>query len=91
MVRTVNIAKEKGIENFCNVHDSFATHACDIDKLNESIREAFVGIFKQNLLSSFKLDVGLQLDTETKEKLPAIPKSGNLELDLLHKSKFFFA
>jgi len=91
MVRTVNIAKEKGIENFCNVHDSFATHACDIDKLNESIREAFVGIFKQNLLSSFKLDVGLQLDTETKEKLPAIPESGNLELDLLHKSKFFFA
>ena len=41
--------------------------------------------------SSFKLDIGLQLDTETKEKLPAIPESGNLELDLLHKSKFFFA
>ena len=91
MIKTVNIAKAKGIDNFCNVHDSFATHACDIDKLNVSIREAFVETFGKNLLGKFKEDVGKLLDEETRGKLPTIPDSGDLELDLLYQSKFFFA
>ena len=66
MIKTVNIAKEKGIDSFCNVHDSFATHACDIDKLNQSIREAFVDAFSQDLLTKFKLDVGQLLPEEAK-------------------------
>jgi DNA-directed RNA polymerase len=91
MVKTVNIAKAKGIDSFCNVHDSFATHACDIDKLNQSIREAFVDTFSQDLFTKFKLDVGQLLPDETRNKLPAIPESGDLNLALLHQSKFFFA
>ena len=91
MIKTVNIAKAKGIDNFCNVHDSFATHACDVDKLNLSIREAFVETFSKDLLGKFKVDVGRLLDDETRGKLPTIPESGDLELDLLYQSKFFFA
>jgi len=92
MIKTVNIAKEKGIDSFCNVHDSFATHACDIDKLNESIREAFVQTFSQDLLGELKKDVSLLVeDKETIKKFPEVPASGDLELDLLHQSKFFFA
>jgi DNA-directed RNA polymerase len=73
------------------VHDSFATHACDVDKLNLSIREAFVETFSKDLLGKFKEDVGRLLDDETKGKLPSIPESGDLELGLLYQSKFFFA
>ena len=91
MIKTVNIAKAKGIDNFCNVHDSFATHACDVDKLNLSIREAFVETFSKDLLGKFKEDVGILLDDETRGKLPSIPESGDLELGLLYQSKFFFA
>ena len=91
MIRTVNIAREKGIENFCNVHDSFATHACDIDKLNESIREAFVSIFSKDLLSDFKAKVSETLSDEAIAELPERPKDGELDLDLLHKCKYFFA
>ena len=91
MIRTVNIARAKGIENFCNVHDSFATHACDIDKLNESIREAFVSIFSKDLLSDFKAKVSETLSDEAIAELPDRPKDGELDLDLLHKCKYFFA
>ena len=91
MIRTVNIAREKGIENFCNVHDSFATHACDIDKLNESIREAFVSIFSKDLLSDFKAKVSETLSDEAIAELPDRPENGELDLDLLHKCKYFFA
>ena len=92
MIKTVNIAKEKGIDNFCNVHDSFATHACDIDKLNESIREAFVQTFKEDLFDKLKKETALLVeDKEAVKKFPEIPASGELDLDLLHQSKFFFA
>lgn len=92
MIRTVNIAKEKGITNFCNVHDSFATHACDIDKLNESIREAFVEIFNEDLFGKLKKDASLLVeDKEAVKKFPEVPENGDLELALLHQSKFFFA
>jgi DNA-directed RNA polymerase len=73
------------------VHDSFATHACDIDKLNESIREAFVSIFSKDLLSDFKAKVSETLSDEAIAELPDRPKDGELDLDLLHKCKYFFA
>ena len=95
MIRTVNIANEKGIKNFCNVHDSFATHACDVDKLNESIREAFVGIFSQDLLTEFKKDALQLIPDDKKEqataRFPARPTDGDLDLSLLHECKYFFA
>ena len=91
MIRTVNIAKENGINNFCNVHDSFATHACDVDVLNKRIREAFVGIFSEDLLSKFKQQVSQNIPEEAISNLPNRPKDGNLELDQLHQCKYFFA
>ena len=91
MIKTVNIAKEKGVNNFCNVHDSFATHASDVDKLNESIREAFVETFKQDLLGKFKKDVGQLIPEEDRKKLPEVHEGGELYLNLLHQSKFFYA
>ena len=45
----------------------------------------------KDLLTKFKLDVGQLLPEEARNKLPAIPASGDLNLALLHQSKFFFA
>ena len=92
MMEMVNIAKEAGIENFCNVHDSYATNACDIDKLNESIRKAFIKTFTDfNVLQDFKDDVEKQLPEKLRETLPDVPEKGSLDINVLEKAKFFFA
>ena len=92
MMETVNIAKEAGIQNFCNVHDSYATNACDIDKLNISIRKAFMKTFTDfDVLQDFKNEVELKLPENLKKKLPDVPEKGSLDISLLEKAKFFFA
>ena len=92
MMEMVNIAKEAGIENFCNVHDSYATNACDIDKLNESVRKAFIKTFTDfNVLQDFKDDVEKQLPEKLRETLPDVPEKGSLDINVLEKAKFFFA
>ena len=92
MMKTVNIAYKNGITNFCNVHDSFGTTAGDVETLNKSIREAFIEMFTQHdILENFKKDVLEQLPKELHNKLPEVPAKGNLEINQLRDSEFFFA
>lgn len=42
--------------NFASVHDSFWSHACDIDVLNKILREEFVTLYKQPLLENLMRD-----------------------------------
>ena len=92
MIETVNIALENGIENFCNVHDSFGTTAADVEVLNKSLREAFIQMFTDNdILANFRDDVLRQLPEEYKTKLPEVPQKGDLDINELRNSEFFFA
>ena len=92
MIKTVNIAYKNGIKNFCNVHDSFGTTAGDVEMLNKSIREAFIDMFsKHDILNDFREDVLKQLPDKLKSKLPEIPSKGDLDINKLRESKFFFA
>ena len=92
MIKTVNIAYKNGIKNFCNVHDSFGTTAGDVEMLNKSIREAFIDMFsKHDILNEFREDVIRQLPDKLKDKLPEIPSKGDLDINKLRESKFFFA
>jgi len=92
MMKTVNIAHKNGIQNFCNVHDSFGTTAGDVEVLNQSLREAFVTMFSENdILENFRSDVLKQLPVELHKKIPEAPSKGNLDINQLRESKFFFA
>jgi len=92
MMKTVNIAHKNGIQNFCNVHDSFGTTAGDVEVLNQSLREAFVTMFSENdILENFRNDVLKQLPVELHKKIPEAPSKGNLDINQLRESKFFFA
>jgi DNA-directed RNA polymerase len=92
MIKTVNIAYKNGIKNFCNVHDSFGTTAGDVEMLNKSIREAVIDMFsKHDILNEFREDVIRQLPDKLKNKLPEIPSKGDLDINKLRESKFFFA
>ena len=92
MIETVNVAMDNGIINFCNVHDSFGTTAADVEVLNTSLREAFINMFTENdILENFRNDVLRQLPEKYHDKLPEVPQKGNLDINELRKSKFFFA
>jgi DNA-directed RNA polymerase len=92
MMKTVNVAYKNGVINFCNVHDSFGTTAADVETLNKSIREAFIEMFTNNdILENFRNDVLRQLPKELHDKLPEVPAKGDLEINQLRDSEFFFA
>jgi len=92
MIKTVNVAYKNGVKNFCNVHDSFGTTAGDVEMLNKSLREAFIDMFSNHdVLAKFREDVERQLPDKLKAKLPEVPSKGDLDINKLRESKFFFA
>ena len=92
MMKTTNIAYENGIRNFCNVHDSFATTAGDVETLTASLKEAFIQIFTEHdVLKEFKEDVFHQIPENLRAKLPEVPEKGDLDITLLRECDFFFA
>ena len=72
------------IDSFSVVHDSFGTHAADIEQLGVAIRETFVTIYSEDLLEKFREEQG---DAE----LPPIPSYGTLDIQEVLDSEFFFS
>mgnify|MGYP001043618463 FL=1 len=89
LMLTINRLKGGGINSFSSVHDSYGTHACDIDHLNRTLREAFVEQYSKDVLEDFK-DQLLSQTTKSIE-LPAMPQKGQLELGTVIDSPYFFA
>ncbi len=92
LMKTVETAKEKGIDNFAMIHDSYGTHAALAAKLARILREVFVSLFTQHdVLTDFKNAVIKVLDEADIEKLPPIPKQGTLDIEKVLESTYFFA
>jgi DNA-directed RNA polymerase, mitochondrial len=77
------------------VHDSYWTYACDLPKLSQVLREQFVSLYS-------KYDPLWELKEQWEEtyfmdlrrhgvKLPDPPKRGDLDLNLVLKSPYFFS
>ena len=87
-------AGQKGITHFSMVHDSFGTHAADAAQLNRITRETFVGMYLENdILSDLENDLlsNLDVDKLSPDDLPERPKVGNLQLEAVLESDYFFA
>jgi len=70
------------------VHDSFACQASDIPMLSACIREAFVDLYVNNdPLASFLSEV----QELTQDDLPPLPEKGNLDVEQVRDSEFFFS
>ena len=82
----VNDAVDQGIDSFAMIHDDFGVHACDVEKFDQIIRAQFVALYRPDRLS----DLRDQLEASTGCSLPKPPPMGDLDLDLILKSKFFF-
>ncbi|KAL5842149.1 hypothetical protein ACOSQ3_012752 [Xanthoceras sorbifolium] len=86
MMMTAVACRDAGL-NFAGVHDSFWTHACDVDQMNQILREKFVELYDmpilENLLESFQTSY----PTLT---FPSLPERGDFDLKEVLKSPYFF-
>jgi DNA-directed RNA polymerase len=72
---------------FSAVHDSFWTHACDVDEMNSTLRQVFVDLYKQPLLENLRESWEIRYPEIS---FPEIPEKGNLDLEEVKRAKYFF-
>ncbi|XP_068656238.1 DNA-directed RNA polymerase 2, chloroplastic/mitochondrial-like [Aristolochia californica] len=86
MMMTALACKKAGL-NFAGVHDSYWTHACDVDHMNRILREKFVELYEQpileNLLESFQKSF-------PSLSFPPLPERGDFDLKEVLDSAYFF-
>ncbi len=87
----VNMASEYGIQAFSLVHDSYGTLAADTEISACCIREMFVRMYQDDVLGNFRTQLLELLSEKNGQKLPPIPPQGNLDLEMVKQSAFFFA
>jgi DNA-directed RNA polymerase len=89
---STNNAKMHGIDNFAMIHDSYGILPSDVSLMNRIIRQVFVDIYtNEDLLQKFKDQVSAPLSPEEKLQLLPMPKKGNLDINEVLESDFFFA
>jgi len=88
MMLTVRALHARGIRDCSMVHDSYAVHACDVDVMNEVLRDTFVAMHEEftlaRLLEQFRriAPKGLVLQDP--------PVLGSLDLSTVRQSPYFF-
>ena len=89
MTKTINTCKRHGITDFAMVHDSYGTHSSDMPRLSEVLREEFVRLYTEHdVLTELRNHATVTLGTDD---VPHPPAKGNLELQKILKSQYFFA
>ena len=91
MMFTVNRATSHGIGTLSMVHDSYATTAADAGLLFGLIREVFVEMYREPVLEQLQEEFSAQLSPEAREKAPALPERGDLDIEEVLESDFFFS
>ncbi|XP_042517220.1 DNA-directed RNA polymerase 3B, chloroplastic-like isoform X1 [Macadamia integrifolia] len=86
MMMTAIACRDAGL-HFAGVHDSFWTHACDVDEMNQILRAKFVELYSMPVLE--KLLESFQTSYPTLS-FPPLPDRGNFNLREVLKSPYFF-
>ena len=87
LMLTAMACKKLNIE-FAAVHDSFWTHACDVDLMNKVLREQFVHLHSQPLLDDLLKNFRHMYPSI---KFKDVPKRGQFDLSGVLNSTYFFA
>lgn len=92
MMLTTVAAKAEGIEHFAMIHDSYGTHAADAEKLARITRECFVKMYQENdILGMIETSLMANVDLTKVKDYPVRPVIGNLDLNAVKESKYFFS
>lgn len=78
--------KEAGL-SFAAVHDSYWTHACDVDEMRHKLRESFVELYEQPILENLRESIVMRYPNLD---CPPLPERGELNLSEVMKSSYFF-
>lgn len=88
----VKANRSYGIRFFALIHDSFGTIPAYAGMMFKAVRETMVETYENNdVLAEFREEFMDQLHETQLEKMPALPKSGDLDIRLILESDFAFA
>lgn len=85
---TVDELAAEGVQDLALIHDSYGTHATDIDLMGRVLRETFHSIYSTNQLEGFRESVR---ELTGVEDLPEPPALGQLDIGAVLESPFFFS
>ncbi len=87
LMATIRELGASGIVDIICVHDEYGTHACHMDELQYILRQIFVKMYSENnILAQFKE----HNQNLSGIDLPEIPSMGDLSLNDILKSEYFF-
>ena len=89
MMRTAIACADAGL-TFAGVHDSFWTHATDVDTMNVILREKFIEVHKEPLLENLYHEFRANYP-DVADEFPQPPAPGDLDLDVVRDSVYFFS
>ena len=87
MMKTAEECIGRGMD-FAGVHDSFWTHPCSVDEMNVVLRDKFVEVHKEPLLEKLKAELE---ERHPHLAFPPVPKFGDLDLEEVRNSMYFFS
>jgi DNA-directed RNA polymerase len=91
LLNYILLAKEEGITNFSCIHDSIGTDCTNTSLSSHLIRDAFVGLYQDNILLDFTKQVTDRLSEKELKKIPSPPVEGDLDLRDVWDSDYFFS
>ncbi|BDA47730.1 probable DNA-directed RNA polymerase 2, chloroplastic/mitochondrial [Coccomyxa sp. Obi] len=89
MMLTALACKQDGI-TFAGVHDSFWTHAGDAPALAQKLRRTFVDLHSQPLLGQLLAEFKTRFP-DMAHQFPPLPATGDLDLNEVLDSEYFFS
>lgn len=87
MLLTAVACRKEGM-CFAAVHDSFWTSAASVDRMNEILRNEFVKLHQRDLLVELREGFKMRYADVT---IPETPPRGELDLDVVRHSPYFFS
>ena len=75
---------------FAGVHDSFWTHARDVDEMSAILRDKFIEVHNEPLLDNLYQELRATYP-DVADDFPPPPAPGELSLDVVKESVYFFS
>jgi DNA-directed RNA polymerase len=88
MLLTAVACAREGVA-YAAVHDSYWTHAATVGRMHELLRDEFVRLHADDHLALLREDI-VRRHPELAAKLPLPPPKGDLDIEDVRRSTFFF-
>lgn len=81
-------ARERGVDNFAVIHDSYGVLAADAPVMGRTLREVVAELFSNDLLAEFRDQVQRQVPDVA---LPPLPEYGTLDPQVARGARYLYA